>query len=59
MVTKKKGIGTKETKKGRVKVGKLQLNKETVKGLTRGEQKGIKGGAAKEKCYMSINILTC
>ena len=31
MVTKKKGIGTKETKKGRVKVGTLQLNKRPSK----------------------------
>ena len=31
-------------KKGKVKVGKLKLNKETVKDLTAGHQKHIKGG---------------
>jgi len=36
--------GEREEKKGRVKVGKLQVNKETVKNLTSAEQKGIKGG---------------
>ena len=39
MVTKKKGA-----KKSRVKVGKLKLNKGTVKNLTRSEQKKAKGG---------------
>ena len=33
-------------KKVRVKVGKLQLNKETVKNLTDKEVKRIKGGQA-------------
>jgi hypothetical protein len=40
MVTKNK---TGE-KRGKVKVGKLKLNKETVKDLTGGEQKQLKGG---------------
>ena len=41
MVTKtKKG----SQKKGKVNVGKLKLNKETIKGLTGSEQKQIKGG---------------
>jgi len=31
-------------KKGGVKLGKLKLNKETVKNLTGGESKKIKGG---------------
>ncbi len=39
MVTKKKS-----TKKSRVKVGKLKLNKETVKDLSRGEATKVKGG---------------
>jgi len=39
MVTKKKS-----TKKGRVQVGKLKVNKETVKDLTRGEAGKVKGG---------------
>ena len=45
MVTKKKGTSTKEAKKGRVKVGKLKLNKETVKNLTNKDQSQLKGGA--------------
>ncbi len=44
MVTKSKKTGA---KKGRVKVGKLKLNKETVKDLTGSEGKKIKGGAAR------------
>ena len=43
MVTKAK---TASAGKGHVKVGKLQLNRETVKNLTDSEQKGIKGGVA-------------
>lgn len=31
-------------KKGRVKLGKLKLNKETVKNLTNDEAKQVKGG---------------
>jgi natural product precursor len=48
MVTKSKAhtIGEKEEKKGRVKVGKLKLNKETVKDLTNSEAKRVKGGQA-------------
>ncbi len=42
MVTKNK-TGQKKVK---VKVGKLKLNKETVKDLTRSEQKQLKGGLA-------------
>jgi len=42
MVTKSKQ-DTSE-KKGRVKVGKLKLNKETIKDLTDSEQKRAKGG---------------
>lgn len=41
MVTKSKKSGT---KKGRVKVGKLSLNKETVKNLSAGEKRRVKGG---------------
>ena len=39
MVTKSKA----GQKKGRVKVGKLKLNKETVKDLTASEKKKVKG----------------
>ncbi len=42
MVTKPKKAGG--TKKGRVKVGKLKLNKETVKDLSASQQKQVKGG---------------
>ena len=42
MVTKSKSK-TGE-KKGKVKVGKLKLNKETVKELRTGERKEIRGG---------------
>ena len=45
MVTKKQGTGEKETKRGKVTVGKLEVHKETVKDLTGSEQKQIKGGA--------------
>lgn len=40
MVSKK----SKGQSKGKVKVGKLNLNKETVKDLTGSEEKRIKGG---------------
>ncbi len=46
MVTKKKSTGKKEQKKGRVKVAKLTLNKESVKDLTASQRKQIKGGKA-------------
>ena len=44
MVTKSKTTGT---KKGSVKVAKLNLNKETVKDLTSKEGNKIKGGIAR------------
>ena len=52
MVTKstKRTAGEKQPKESRVKVGKLKLNKETVKGLTRAEQKQIKGGQVSANC---------
>jgi hypothetical protein len=43
MVPKSGNAGTK--KKAKVKVGKLKVNKETVKDLTEGERKKVKGGA--------------
>ncbi len=33
-------------KKGQVKVGKLKVNRETVKNLTTAEKKQVKGGIA-------------
>ena len=47
MVTKGKKVATNKkvaTKKGRVKVGKLKLNKETIKNLATSQQKKVKGG---------------
>jgi len=44
MVTKKKTPGTSAKGKGSVKVGKLKINKETVKDLSEHEVKEIKGG---------------
>ena len=40
MVTKSKTVAG----KGKVKVGKLKVNKETVKDLTADEKKQVKGG---------------
>lgn len=49
MVTKSKKTGS---AKGRIKVGKLNLAKETVKDLTSSKKRQIKGGAAaKCACY--------
>jgi hypothetical protein len=45
MVTKNDKRNDKAATKSRVKVGKLQLKKETVKDLTPGKQKQVKGGA--------------
>ncbi len=42
MVTKPKKAGG--TKKGRVNVGKLKLNKETVKDLSGAQKKKVRGG---------------
>ena len=42
MVTKSKGTGA---KKGKVKVGKLELSRETVKNLNVSDTKKVKGGA--------------
>ena len=47
MVTKNKTAEAGAGKnKGRVRVGKLKLNKETLTDLTAGDYKKIKGGAA-------------
>jgi hypothetical protein len=48
MVSKAK----KGSKRGRVEVGKLKLNRETMKDLSTNRKKQIKGGvAAKCACY--------
>jgi hypothetical protein len=54
MVAKKK---TGE-KKGKVKVGKLELNKETVKDLTSGERRQIKGGVVVTVHYLCVPVQT-
>ena len=56
MVTKKKTT-SKATKKSRVKVGKLKVNKETVKDLTDKESKQVKGGKG-GRCAPSL-VTTC
>ena len=58
MVTKRKGTsGTKE--KRQVKVGKLNLNKETVKDLGDAETRKVMGGAAREKCKTLDIVYSC
>jgi hypothetical protein len=45
MVTKSKTqTNESEEKKGKIKVDKLKLNKETIRDLTESDQKGVKGG---------------
>ncbi|MGH9944669.1 MAG: hypothetical protein ACRD9R_20165 [Pyrinomonadaceae bacterium] len=48
MVAKKKQSTETEETKGKVKVGKLKLNKESVKDLTGSQQKQIRGGKGKQ-----------
>lgn len=59
MVTKRKGSSEKEVTKQKVKVGKLNLNKETVKDLQDAETKKVKGGAPRASggggCTASCN----
>lgn len=58
MVAKKKTT-SKATKKSRVKVGKLKVNKETVKNLSDKESKQVKGGVgARKPCAPSL-VTTC
>ena len=62
MVTKRKSTSEKEMKKGRVKVGKLKFNKETVKDLVGNEGKQIKGGlddGELERGRISIIVTMC
>jgi hypothetical protein len=44
MVTKKKNTSEQEAKKGRIKVGKLKLSKETVKDVNTREVRKVRGG---------------
>ncbi len=43
-MTKNKSTSDKKATTGRLRIGKLNLNKETVTDLTNSEQKQIKGG---------------
>jgi hypothetical protein len=45
--------------KGRVKIGKLQLHKETVRELTAVEEKSLKGGRAKNKTDDTCLVIAC
>jgi len=56
-VTKNKNQAEKEVTKSRVRVGKLQLSKETIKDLTPGEQKQVQGGKIDE--FPETNCRTC
>jgi hypothetical protein len=49
MVTKSKAA----QKRGKVRVGKLKLKKETVKDLTGDERKQVKGGLVPNLCKAS------
>ena len=54
MVTKKK----RGQKRGKVKVGKLIVNKETFKDLTPSQTKGIQGGAIKRESILCSAFCT-
>ncbi|HVS81104.1 MAG TPA: hypothetical protein VHE60_05170 [Pyrinomonadaceae bacterium] len=43
-MAKTKASGKKQTKRGRVKVGRLALDKDTIKDLPGKEQRKIRGG---------------
>ncbi len=49
MVTKQKSSDERKKKKGRVQVGKLSLNRETIKDLSPEEKSRIKGAAVEKK----------
>ena len=59
MVQRKKSAGKKSANKGRVKVGKLQLSKETVRDLTGSEEKRVRGGAKKMKTDATCLVIAC
>lgn len=58
MVTKKKRTGA-ATKKGRIKVGNLKLNRETIKDLSGSERKQIKGGGISVRAGCGSAEITC
>ncbi len=57
MVTKSKVKTAK--KQGKVKVGKLKLNRETVKDLTDTESKKLRGGARPQQASADSCAPTC
>jgi len=59
MVKKKKSTEKKQANKGRAKVGKLQLNKETIKELTAQEEKRLRGGRRPIKTDDTCLVIAC
>jgi hypothetical protein len=57
MVTKKKSTGKQVETKGRVKVGKLKVNKETVKDLNPSQVKRIRAGVNKRGSTLGCSDL--
>ena len=58
MVSKKKSTNERETR-GKVKVGKLNLSKETIKDLSSKEKSRVKGGAADTpRCIFKTAVCT-
>jgi hypothetical protein len=51
MVTKSKTT----QKKGMVEIGKLKINKETVKDLTSRQAKGVRGGKPRESLVVCLS----
>jgi len=58
MVTKKMRTGA-AGKKGKVKLGNLKLNRETVKDLTGSERRQIKGAALSRLSAVITNCVNC
>lgn len=58
-MVKKESVGKKQSDKARVKIGKLQLHKETVKELTTVEEKSLKGGRVKNKTDDTCLVIAC
>ena len=56
MVTKSQG---KSAKKGKVKVGKLKLKKETVKNLSAADKKEVRGGLGTRNVITNDPGLIC
>ena len=59
MVAKNKSTGEKKEKQGRIEVGKLKVNKETLKDLTPSKAKGVRGGVGGTKTTRGDSVITC